>query len=390
MDGPETPLGTSTPAPAPQSAPDVSAPPPAQPSAPTQTAPPSAGPAQTVTSAPGLPYTPGQGAPQQPMSVRDALRGYGLDLTSQFQDDHQALQHLAGLYRQTREQADLARYGQQYLRHASDFQQWQQQRQQAAAQQQQAEQSWWKAPEYDPSWSQKLYKDPASGELKAVPGADPDLPRKYMAWIDHQRQFMDRFAQDPIAAIRPGVEQLALQVAQQVVQQQLGGYQERQVADGFVQQNSPWLHERDPQGNLVPGPNGKPALSPLGQRFAAYVGEAEQMGLRGVEQQRRYAMGLVQRDYLSALYSQQGQQQAAQPAPQQQAQADPAEQARQRFLQAQQQQRQSGQQAPPGANTNGAAPAGPGQRGLQELLMREMAANGYQPGQRLITGPEGG
>lgn len=258
------------------------------------------------------------GQAQDYLGVRDALAAYGVDLRTQFNDDHAALQHLALAYRQASQGNELAQYGRQYLQHAGDFQAYLAQRQQQAVQQKQGQQEWFKAPEYDQRWQHQITRDPATGEMRPAPGAPPDVVQKYVAWANHQQDFQTRMARDPIGTLKPGLEQLVQETAQRLIEQQLGGYQERTQAQGFVQQHSGWLHARDQQGNVVLDPRtGRPALSDLGQRFAGYVHEAEQFGLRDVASQQKYAMGLVQRDYLAAQAG--GAQAQAQP------QANPAQ-----------------------------------------------------------------
>lgn len=357
-----TPIGGAPSAPAAPS-------PAAQPSSPSATQPP--GGTATGAQLGGAATTP---APDY-ATVRDTLRNYGLDLSGQFQDDHSVLQHLAGVYRQNQEMQQMAQYGHVYLQHADKFQAFLAQQQAEAQKTQQQANQWWKAPEYDPSWNAKLTRDHTTGEIKAVAGADPGLVNKYLAWVDHQRGFLDRFSQDPVKAIQPGIEQLIDQRAQQLIQQHLGGYREQTQAQQLVQSNAEWLHERNAQGQVVRNPQtGQPQLSEWGQRYGRYVQQAEGFGLRSVQAQHDYAVGLVQRDYLAQKYSQQNQQQQAQ------SQGDAAKEA---FL------RNGGAGVhSPGVGSNLAvgpngAPAAPppvtGVRGLQELMLKNMAAAGYQP-----------
>jgi len=308
-------------------------------------------------------------AAQDYQSVRDALANYGYDVRGQFQDDHAALQHLASLARQAQEQQSLLPYAQQYMQHAAQFQQYLAERQRAAQAAQAAQQSWWTAPEYDPSWQQKLMRDPQTGEIRALPGHDPSIVQKYLAWVDHQRGFLDRFARDPIGSIRPGIEQVVQAIVQQQVQQSLGQYQEQSLASQFLAQNADWLYERGANGAPVrDARTGRPALSSLGQQFARYVYEAEQMGLMDTASQQRYALGLLQRDYLLAT--------AQQGAPAQQPPAGGTA-APPRFAQA---------AAAPAGPANGGykPPSGASPRGLMEEMMRQFQAAGIQPGQQLV------
>jgi hypothetical protein len=301
-------------------------------------------------------------------SVRDALATYGYDIRNQYQDDHQALQHLVSLARQAQEQSQLLPYAQQYLQHAPQFQQWlQAQRQQKLAQEQQ-QQNWWKAPEYDPSWQNKIVRDPQTGELKTLPGSSPDLIQKYLAWADHQRSFLDKFSQDPISAIRPGIEQLVQEQAAKIVQQQLHHYQEQTLARQVLNQHAEWMYERGQDGNV--------RLSPMGRRYGEYVNQIERAGIMDTQTQNEMAFGLVQRDFLLAKM-----QAAGQGVQQQTAQAPAPVDPKQAFL-AQAAAGASNQPSAPPGNVNGSykAPNGPSRIGLAEELTKALAAAGIGPG----------
>lgn len=351
---------TQTPAPA-QSQPAASVPQ----AAPAQTAPGSGLPAQPAA-APAAAATPG---------IREMLRNFGVDIN--VPDDQAAMRELANMYRQQGDLRQLAGYGQQYLQHADQFQAYQRQQEDARrAEEAKRQQSWFQAPPYDPSWASKLTRDPNTGQIGVIPGNDPSLAQKYLAWTEHQRGFMDKLAQDPIGTIRPGIEQVAREVASQMIQQQLGGYQEQNAAEQFVRQHSEWLHERDASGGLVIDQRtGRPALSQMGQRFGSYVQEAANLGLRDVAAQQKYAMSGVQRDYAIARLSQ-GMQQQTPP-------ADPAQAARDGFLRQAAGER-AAPAAPPGAGVNGQQPPPqPGNRGLMDQMLADMRAAGFQPGQQL-------
>lgn len=321
----------------------------------------------------------GVSSAQQQATFRDILRGqYGVDLSS-YQSDHEALQHLLGTYRQAQDLQGLARLGQEFLPHRERYNAWLQEQRAAEQAKQQAQQAWWKKPEYDPSWMNKLTRDPQTGEVRPIPGADPGLVSKYMAWVEHQRGFLDKFSQDPMEAIGPGVKEIASQVAQQLIQQHLGGYQEQVSAKSLVS-NLPWLYQQDEQGNTYQDPRtGRPVLSQMGQRYAGYVAQAEQMGLQGVQAQHNYAVGMAQRDFLLTQFASNQQSQQAQ---------SQGEAAKQQFLQSAAQHRPNVASAQ--ANGANGAPVNPAglnnQRSLQDYMMKAMAANGYQPGQTIDMG----
>lgn len=309
------------------------------------------------------------------------MRNYGVDLTGRFQDDQSALQHLAMAYQQNQQNSELARYGQEYLRNASEFQAWQRARQEEQTRLQQNQNNWWKAPEWDASWANQIMRD-SQGNLVPAPGAPVDVVQKFTAFANHQRQFMERFSQDPIQAIRPGIEQVAQQVAQQIVEERMTAFREQNAAQSFVQEHSGWLHARDQQGNVIADPRtGRPALSDLGQRFLGYVNQAQQIGLRDVASQQAHALGLVQRDYALAQM-QAGRGVAGNPNPA--TPPDPAAAARQNFLQQNSGNPPTPAVPAPQGNVNGnPPPPSSGPRGLAEMLMRDLAAQGFQPGQMI-------
>lgn len=340
-------------------------------SQPTPQAPAPSAPAPAPAPSPAPAAPSAQGAAQPSPGVLDQLRSYGLE--GNFQTEQQALQHLAQVARQASEWRQLAGYGQQYLQHQQEFQEFQRQRQEQQARQQAQQQSWWKAPEYDPSWLSKVYRDPQTGELRSLPGHDPLIVQKLMAWTDHQRGFLDRFAQDPMKAIQPGIEQLIDQRAQQLIQQHLGGYQERSQARQIVSQHGSWIYERGNDGQPLRDPaTNQPVLNEWGKRYAHYVAQAESMGVRSVEQQNELALALVRGDYATM--------QARQAAGQGQAQSQ-GDQAREQFLQ----QAAGGVRQPNAAQPTPAQPStgqtrSAGASGLAQLLAKNLQSNGYGPG----------
>ncbi len=276
------------------------------------------------TAAPAVPVGEGGGAGQSAgggggagqsaqawASIRDAAREMGYDL-SRYQDDRSALGALVQRAQAAEQASELARYGQYFLEHRQQFEQWRGEQEKAkAAQAAAAETSWWKAPEYDPRWRQMVQKDPVTGKLVAAEGAPPDVVQKYLTAVQHQQEFLDKFTFDPIGAVKPGIEEVARQIALQVVQQHLGGYSDTQHAQTYIQQNSSWLHERDASGNLVGDQQGRPQLSQAGQRFLAHFEQGVRMGIQGEQQRASYARAMVEREFAVAAY-QQSQQRAAQ------------------------------------------------------------------------------
>lgn len=293
------------------------------------------------------------------VGIRDALKDYGLgEMAGQFQDDRAVLQHLALAYRQAQEQNELARYGQEVVPHWDKFQQYLKTQEQAAGQARQEPWygKWWKPPEYDPGWDKLIQKNAATGQLEAVAGAPPDVVAKYLTHQQFRSQQAEKFLSNPFQYFEEPMRMIAENVARQVVEQNLGGYQENVSAKQFVDGNADWLFSKDQEGNRT-------GLTQWGQLFSQYVTQAERIGIKSIDSQKEFALGLVQRDYLGMLHQQNNAGAAAA--------AQGAEQ-KQVFLQ---------QAAARGnAGTAAAAAVGTPQRGLslRERMAQNFKKNGFQ------------
>jgi hypothetical protein len=319
-----------------------------------------------------------QTAAQAAQSFRDQLGALGLD-TSRFPDDQAALREIANIYRVLPEVRQLAQIGQQMQPHLSQFQLWQQQQLAAAqAQSQQKPEPWWKPPEFDESWLSKLVRDPATGALKVVDGADPTILQKFNAWTEHRNKTVDQFARDPIGTIKPGLEELVRGIIQPMLQQNQQQYDERQRAERYVQENADWLHEKNQDGSTKYDANGKKVLSIWGQRYAGYAHEAAQeYGITGTEKIHAYAMRNVKADFneaqLAASQRQAGSLQQGQ-------------QGKDNFVNGARHMPNTGSQYAAGTNGAPVRPAPPkSERELHQLLMANMKAAGFQADQQLAT-----
>jgi hypothetical protein len=272
------------------------------------------GTASTTPSEPAAPVasspeTPATTSTQQAQSILSELRQRDPQFAAQFSDDSAALNYLLSVQRQYQQQQPLVQYGQQYVRHANDFQAFMAQKQEEARLKAEREKSWFKAPEYDPNWVHALERD-VNGNLQVKAGHNPEILQKYHAANQHSRSFLEKFAFDPVGAIKPGLEQITQEIVARAVQEQLQAFQERQQANSFLEKNAAWMHAKDQQGNVLVGQNGMPVLGPWGRRFAEHVQEAANLGMLDTDRQSRYAMRMIQADM--ALAAAQPQQAAAQ------------------------------------------------------------------------------
>lgn len=333
----------SVPAPAPSSsapAEAASSSPASAPSSPASSAPATGAPAT------GAPAASAPSAPAQPSWLQQ-LRETGVDLG--VTDERQATQAIAQLYRDMQQLRPLAPHLSAYMQHAPAFMKYLQSQQGQAGQVQPGPvqspadpakpwSQYWNPPEYNQSWSQLVTQDDKGNYIPA-PGAPPDIVPKLLAYRQFRQEQAEKFMSNPHEYMQPTIQALARQEAERIIDERMSRQRDQQSSTSFVQENSNWLYELDPQthaprqtaifnpatGQYV----NSPQLSQWGNAFSGYVQQEsarqQKYGYNDVEEQKRNAMAFVQRDFavarLQALQQQPGQQPGQ---PQQQPPGNPA------------------------------------------------------------------
>jgi hypothetical protein len=233
---------------------------------------------------------------EQMTDLLDYARTMGVDLSGQFQDSRQAFAGLLGAWQERQALAPYQQQIQQYVQHAPQFNQWLQQ-EQARQQQAQASKSPWSPPgtaaDIQRLMAAHYERDPQSGAVKPRADCPLDVRQKVEAYQQYIADWQFKLQHDPMAALQP----MIAQEAQKIAQQSLAQYGEQLAAQQMVQRNADWLYQRDGNNNQIYA-NGQPALSREGQIFAAYVREAETLGIHGVANQEKYALKHVHADLL--------------------------------------------------------------------------------------------
>lgn len=259
-------------------------------------------------SPPGTPpAAAGSGAGQAPQSFLEQLRTAGVPIQPNM-SEADAVKALVQLHQQ---QSLLQQHGpalREYLQNQQAYQQWQaaQRGQPAApAAAPKKDEPWWKPfwapPEFDQALARHLRYD-EQGQLVADKGYEHLLPQ-YANYEAYRRQQTEKLLQNPFAFIEEPVKLLAKQMAEQVVKQNLGGYQDELFVQDVTRQHSEWLYAKDPAGNPIKDPvSGGQMLTEWGQRYRQYVMQAAAppheggLGITDIRAQHSYAFGLVQRD----------------------------------------------------------------------------------------------
>ena len=214
-------------------------------------------------------------------------------------------------------------YANEYLRNETAFRQWQQEQAKAAQPKPAETPKWWNPPAIKDTYKSFIVRDPSTGKEVIDPSAPYEAQQALREYQAYTADFARKFVTDPENTLKPFVEQVAMQKAQELVQGQLRQYQAASYVSSLDQQNADWLYD----------PNG--GISREGQAVQAYIQQAAQIGIASPDARWKYATGMLQRDLLNMRYQQMQSappQYAPEYAPQPQMQADPVAAQNMQFL----------------------------------------------------------
>lgn len=251
----------------------------------------------------------------------------------QGQDDLTIAQNLYRAYngygetqRQLQQYQSVVPYAQEYLRNQREFENWKKSQAEAAKPKEPEAPKWWNPPQVKDTWRSYIVRDPQTGKEVISPDAPYEAQQSLREYQAYTADFARKLVTDPENTLKPFVEQVAIQKAQELVQQHLNQYQTQNYVQDLERQNADWLYDQ----------NGQPTRE--GQAISQYIQQAQQLGIQSANDRWKYATGMLQRDLLNMRY-QQMQSQLAQgpvgvpaPAPAPQAPADPVAQQNMQFL----------------------------------------------------------
>lgn len=255
-------------------------------------APPVEAPEVQEAPAPEAPEQSFDNQPQPQGSVYDAFKQLpefqGADDVAIAQTLYASMQGYREAQQQLRQYQDVMPVAMEYAQNKQKYQEWLQSQQPKQAEQP----KWWDPPQVQDTWKQYIIRDPETGREVV----DPNAPLEAKAAIQNYQAYTTNFAKklvtDPESTLKPFVEQVAMQKAQELVQQQLGQYTAQNYVQSLEQQNADWLY--DQQGNITPE----------GQAIQHYIAQASQAGINSPEGRWQYATSMLERDLLNLRYQQ--------------------------------------------------------------------------------------
>ena len=225
--------------------------------------------------------------------------------------------------RQLQQYQQVVPYANEYLRNETAFRQWQQEQAKASQPKPEEKAKWWNPPAVDETLKSYIIRDPQTGKEVIDPSAPISAQEKLRAYQDYTANFARKFVTDPENTLKPFIEDVAMQKAKELVEQQLSQYQTKNYVSDLEKQNSDWLYDQNGQ------------ISREGQAIQAYIQQASEIGISSPEARWKYATGMLQRDLLNMRYQQMQSQGFNPPAMQQQppaTQVDPVAQQNMQFL----------------------------------------------------------
>lgn len=213
-----------------------------------------------------------------------------------------------------------------YMQNRERYQQWLAAQAEANKPKPQETPKWWNPPSIEDTYKSYIVRDPQTGKEIIDPNAPFEAQQALRKYQDYTANFAKKLVTDPENTLKPFVEQVAMQKAQELVAQHLNQYQAQNYVGDLERQNADWLYNQDG------------SVSREGQAIQAYIGQAQQIGIQDPKARWQYATGMLQRDLLNLRY-QQMQAQGAYPPPAMQPQpqapvppADPVAQQNMQFL----------------------------------------------------------
>jgi len=183
-------------------------------------------------------------------------------------------------------------YAQEYLRNQRDFEAWRAAQAEASKPKAPEKKRWFDPPQIEENYKSYIVRDPQTGKEIIDPNAPISVQEKLRAYQDYTANFARKFVTDPENTLKPFIEEVAMQKAQELVEKQLGQYKSQNYVQSLEQQNADWLYDQSGQ------------ISPEGQAIQAYIAQAAEMGIGTPEQRWQYATGMLQRDLLNLRYQQ--------------------------------------------------------------------------------------
>lgn len=239
--------------------------------------------------------SPQQHTPAPAGSVYDAFKALpefqGADDVAIAQTLYQSMQGYQQAQQQLRQYQEVMPATMEYMQNRQRYQEWVN-AQQAQQQKQADPPKWWNPPQVKDTWKNYIIRDPQTGKEVIDPSAPLEAKMALQEYQTYTADFAKRFVTNPEDTLKPFIEQVAQQKAQELVQQHLGQYTAQNYVQSLEQQNADWLYDQHGQ------------ISPEGRAIQGYIEQAAKSGISSPDARWQYATSMLERDLLNLRYQQ--------------------------------------------------------------------------------------
>jgi hypothetical protein len=244
---------------------------------------------------------PQQEAPAAPQtSVWDSFKSLpdfeGKDESEIARSLYQVMERERAASRKLQQYQQLIPYAQEYLQNREPFENWRRSQsapqqpapQDPAAPQEQEPEFSWPVQSLEPRYRRYLVRD-AEGREVISENAPLEARHKIQEYMERRAEFADQFLNNPQEALGPMVEKIAMQKAQELMEQELSTRDEQSFVSNLEKENSDWLYDQ----------SGNPTTE--GLAVQRYIQQAKELGIQGAQARWDYATALVERDLLDQI-----------------------------------------------------------------------------------------
>lgn len=193
---------------------------------------------------------------------------------------------------------------QNYLRNQNAFEAWQRSQAEAAKPKPAEVAPWWNPPQVKDTWRNFVVRDPQTGKEVISADAPYEAKQALQEYQSYTTDFARRLVTDPENTLKPFIEQIAQQKAQELVQGQFGQYAATNYVSDLEKQNADWLYDSRGQ------------VTQEGAAIQQYIADATQLGISSPEGRWKYAASMLRSDLMNARHAQMQQGYATQQSPQ--------------------------------------------------------------------------
>lgn len=202
-------------------------------------------------------------------SVRDAAREMGYEV-GDTDDDQKFLQQVLRDASRGRQEDLYAQLGRKLAPKAEEIESYLKKQAKPAE-----EAPSYLPPEYDKRWLAMVERHPDTGVIIGKPGVDPRIVDAVQKRIDWE----EKFRENPFELINKGIEDQVSKRVQQQIDAVFAQRERESAQKRIIEENSSWLYQHGPDGQMTRDFNGNVQFSPAGAMYYKHMQDLQKRGI---------------------------------------------------------------------------------------------------------------